>query len=107
LTFTVHACGFYARASLEAADSAENRLDKILRIIEECRFGIHDVSRTEANDEGLPRFNMPLELGLFLGYRRYGTPRDHRKVCLVLDRERGIAPGTIGRRWSSVSDPAG
>jgi len=30
---------------------------------------------------------MPLELGLFLGCRRYGTPRDHRKVCLVLDRE--------------------
>ena len=31
---------------------------------------------------------MPLELGLVLGARRFGTARHKRKVCLVLDSER-------------------
>ena len=88
IVFAVHACGFYARSALEFEDSAENRLDKIMRIIEACRFGIHDISRTELNTAGLPRFNVPLELGLFLGCRRYGTARDRKKICLVLDVER-------------------
>jgi hypothetical protein len=33
-------------------------------------------------------FNMPLELGLFLGAKRYGDPAQKRKKCLVLDVER-------------------
>ncbi|MDP9342367.1 MAG: nucleotide-binding protein [Actinomycetota bacterium] len=85
--FAVHDSGFYARSALEVADSAENRFEKIAAIIKGSRFGIHDISRTESNDEGLPRFNMPLELGLFLGCRRYGSAQDRRKVCLVLDRD--------------------
>ncbi|MBW8302017.1 MAG: hypothetical protein K0M60_20690, partial [Hydrogenophaga sp.] len=36
----------------------------------------------------LPRFNMPLELGLFLGAKRYGDTVQKRKKCLVLDCER-------------------
>ena len=49
---------------------------------------MHDISRTEI-DRGsrLPRFNMPFELGLFLGARRFGGGIQARKVCLVLDRE--------------------
>lgn len=31
---------------------------------------------------------MPLELGLFLGARRFGNAAQSRKKCLVLDRER-------------------
>jgi hypothetical protein len=48
-----------------------------------------DISRTEVDgDPALPRFNMPLELGLFLGARKYGG-RDHRlKSCIIFDRER-------------------
>jgi hypothetical protein len=34
---------------------------------------------------GLPRFNMPLELGLFLGCKRYGAPQQIKKRTLVLD----------------------
>jgi hypothetical protein len=30
---------------------------------------------------------MPLELGLFLGVQRFGTGRQRRKGCLILDRE--------------------
>ena len=88
IVFAVHDCGFRARSALEAIDAGENRLDKIFRIIGECAYGIHDISRTELNSSGLPRFNMPFELGIFLGCRRYGGRNHRTKACLVLDRER-------------------
>lgn len=88
VVFAVHDCGFRARSALEAVDASENRLDKIYRIIGECPFGIHDVSRTELTAEGLPRFNMPFELGIFLGCKQFGGPTQRAKSCLVLDRER-------------------
>lgn len=69
-------------------DGGEPRIGKIQGIIEACRLGIHDISRTELNPAGLPRFNMPLELGLFLGAKRYGSGAQKQKRCLVLDRER-------------------
>lgn len=88
LVFSVIACGFRARCAREAADAAENRIDKIYRIIEQCRYGIHDISRTELDDvNGLPRFNMPLELGIFLGAKRFGGPLQKKKSALVMDRE--------------------
>ena len=89
IVFAVHDCGFVARCALEESNSADVRVSKIESIIGDSRLGIHDVSRTEL-DEGsdLPRFNMPLELGLFLGARRFGTTKQRRKACLVLDRER-------------------
>lgn len=31
---------------------------------------------------------MPLELGMFLGAKRYGNPRQRQKLSLILDRER-------------------
>ncbi|WP_460993990.1 hypothetical protein, partial [Staphylococcus aureus] len=60
----------------------------MLRIIRESRFGIHDISRTESNAEGLPRFNMPFEFGLFVGFRASGAPRPSQKAVLLLDREK-------------------
>jgi hypothetical protein len=60
----------------------------IARIIRDCRLGIHDISRTDLNSRGLPRFNMALELGLFLGAKRFGTRPQTRKSCLVLDRDK-------------------
>ena len=88
IVFTVLRSGFSPRCALEADDSSENRLAKIQAIIEECRFGIHDISRTEVDgDPPLPRFNMPLELGLFFGAKRYGNKDQRTKRALVLDRE--------------------
>ena len=89
IIFTVFDCGFVPRCALEVDDSAEVRIDKIYRIIQESKFGIHDISRTEVNEEGLPRFNMPFELGLFLGAKRFsssGLQKD--KKCLILDKEK-------------------
>lgn len=87
IVFAVHDAGFRARCALEVSNAVENRLAKLLRVIEECRYGVHDLSRTELNASGLPRFNMPLELGLFLGYQKAGNSGQRRKNCLVLDKE--------------------
>ena len=88
VVFTVHDCGFVARCALEDEDGGDVRIQKIQRIIRECKYGIHDVSRTElSKGNRLPRFNMPLELGLFLGARCFGDSGQKRKKCLVLDRE--------------------
>jgi hypothetical protein len=87
LVFAVHDAGFVPRCSLELSDAGEDRLTGIVRLIKDSRFGIHDISRTEPNERGLPRFNMPFELGLFIGCRRYGGAKQRSKMCLVLDRE--------------------
>ncbi len=86
MVFTIHLLGFRVRCSREENDSGNIRLGKILKIIGECRFGIHDISRTELDKHGLPRFNMPFELGVDLGIRRCGNRRFRTKVHLILDR---------------------
>lgn len=88
IVFAIHDCGYIARCALEVDDASEPRIEKISRIIADCRFGIHDISRTEPDaGTGLPRFNMPLELGMFLGAKRYGRAEQKSKVCLILDVE--------------------
>jgi len=81
-------CEFRARCALEVEDSGEVRANKIIRIIKECSLGIHDISRTELSPDGLPRFNMPYELGLFIGCAVFGTAPHKNKRTLVLDKER-------------------
>jgi hypothetical protein len=89
LVFAVHDCGYSARSALEVEDSGQARVEKLLEIIEQSKFGIHDISRAGIDGKTrLARFNMPLELGFFLGAKRFGSPRDREKRCLVLDRER-------------------
>jgi hypothetical protein len=87
IAFAVILCGFRARCALEIDDASQVRIEKLFAIIAECRYGIHDLSRTELDRATrLPRFNMPLELGIFLGAKRFGRGRQRRKVCLILDR---------------------
>ena len=72
MVFAVLACGLIPRCATEADDAGEERLEKILRIIGGCRFSIHDLSRKEPDPvHGLSRFNMPFELGLCLGAKRF------------------------------------
>lgn len=86
IAFAVLDCGFVPRCALEEEDGGEERIRKIKRIIRECQYGIHDISRVEVDSRSrLPRFNMPLELGLFLGAQEYGAGKQKRKRSLVLD----------------------
>lgn len=89
IVYTIHDCGFAARSALEVTDTSQVRIEKISGIIADCKLGVHDISRTDLDRAtGLPRFNMPLELGLFLGAKKFGTGRQKLKNCLVLDVER-------------------
>lgn len=88
IVFTIIRSGFRARCARETDDAAQNRLAKISAIIDECRYGVHDISRTEADGSPpLPRFNMPLELGIFLGVRLLGNRTQKRKRCIIFDNE--------------------
>ena len=101
IVFVVFDCGYVARCTMEIDDASQVRVEKISRIVQESKFGIHDISRTELDSgTGLPRFNMPLELGMFLSAKRFGDDRQKLKVCLVLDRE-------PYRYQSFISDIAG
>lgn len=89
IIFAVIHCGFVIRCARERDDSGETRIAKIVEIIRDSQFGIHDISRVECDEaNGLPRFNMPLELGLFLGAKSFSDlPKQKKKRCLILDSE--------------------
>ncbi len=87
--FTIMDCGFIPRSALESIDSSEIRLEKIYKLIGDSNYGIHDISRVELDKENnLPRFNMPLELGIFLGAKKFGFLEHKLKKCLIIDREK-------------------
>jgi len=89
IVFTVVDCGFVPRCAKEISDATRNRVDKILAAIAECRYGIHDISRTELDEASrLPRFNMPFELGVYFGCRHFGGRKHRDKCSLVLDTEK-------------------
>ena len=57
--------GLVPRATVEIPTS-DRRLDRIVKLIRDCRYSFHDLSRVQL-DRGrppTPRFNMPFELGL-------------------------------------------
>ena len=55
---------------------SQGRLGTIIDLIEQSEFSIHDLSRVEVS-RGVPRFNMPVELGLAL-YRSHASKGKHR-----------------------------
>jgi hypothetical protein len=88
IVFTVYDIGFVARCALEADDAGEFRLSKIVRIIEDCPYGIHDISSVKLGaGTKLPRFNMPFEVGLYLGCKFFGTEVQKKKGSLIIDSE--------------------
>jgi hypothetical protein len=85
--FTVVRSGFTPRCARESDDGGEVRFEKICRIISGCPYAVRDISKTEPDaDSGLPRFNMPFELGLFLGAKRFGGRPHRQKKSLIFDR---------------------
>ena len=88
LIFAVRHMNLVPRSALDPSDAGQPRFDKILDLIENCKYSIHDISRTEVDPHhGLPRFNVPFELGLDLGCKRYGK-HSEPKTALILDVDR-------------------
>ena len=93
--------GLKPRIATERSDAGESRINKILGLIQSSRYSIHDLCRCQARDEGeYYRLNMPFELGLDFGCRRYGGGRLATKVILVLEEQRY-------RYQAAISDLAG
>lgn len=64
---------------------AESRIDKIIKMIKECDFGIHDISKVYLPEKDtLPRYNMPFELGLDFMLKHSSETRNK---LLILDGE--------------------
>jgi hypothetical protein len=53
------------------------RLDRIFDLIQTCRYSVHDLSRVQLDltPPRTPRFNMPFELGLAIGWAKINWQR--------------------------------
>lgn len=93
--------GFNPRIATERNDSAENRLRKICELVEESKFSIHDLSRSQARGVGdYFRLNMPFELGVGYGCKQfYGEDRTTKKILILEERKY--------RHQAAISDLAG
>ena len=79
---------FTPRIALERLDSGEARINKIIAMVTESRYAIHDLSRLQAERAGeFYRLNMPFELGVDVGCRLFKQGRWATKKCLVLEAE--------------------
>ena len=99
--FCIVRFGLKPRIATERSDAGESRISKILDLIQSSRYSIHDLCRCQARDEGeYYRLNMPFELGLDFGCRRYRAGPLSTKVILVLEEQRY-------RYQAAISDLAG
>lgn len=103
IIFTVSSSGYRVRCALEESDAGDMRFAKLCRLIDQSERSIHDLSRIELGDQGLPRFNMPFEFGLFVGAQRFGGRTHRRKTSLAMIREKNKLPAYLSD--VSGSDP--
>lgn len=78
--------GYIPRLTLEIADSGQLRLEKIIDIIKDCRYGIHDLSIVKSKKaKEFARMNMPFELGIDYGLRKSNIKPLDSKQFLILE----------------------
>lgn len=84
--FCVVYFGFTPRLANERLENGENRLEKIVSLIDCSKYSIHDLSKCKASEEGeFLRMNMPFEYGMDLGFRRIGRPHHREKKHLIFE----------------------
>jgi len=61
----------------------DRRLNRIIQLIQSCRYSIHDLSRVELSSapSAAPRFNMPLELGMTITWEILNPDQHTWFVC--------------------------
>lgn len=74
----------------QTTDSGAVRIDRIVNLIKNSKYSIHDLSRMVAKEAGqISRFNMPFELGLDIGIRAASRrSRLSTKQNLIIDLDR-------------------
>jgi len=89
MLFTLVYVGLMPRLASEKSDSLEQRIEKILRLIKECKYSIHDLSRLKSERaKEFSRLNMPFELGIEYGCRRTANNHLRTKRSLILEKKR-------------------
>ena len=90
------AFGLIPRATLEIPTS-QRRLERILKLIQECAYSIHDLSRVQldARAPRVPRFNMPFELGLAVAQ----NVRNRQETWYVCE----TVPHRVGKSLSDLN----
>lgn len=84
LVFSICYYGFIPRISLENSDSGQQRLEKIIKLMEESRYSIHDLSRLQAKSRNeFYRLNMPFELGIDYGLRRFNSKYSDKRSLIL------------------------
>jgi len=84
----IAAFGLDPRATLELT-GGERRLDRIFKLMEACRYSFHDLSlvKLDRKRPATPRFNMPFELGLVVGWQK-AAPSTHDWFVFESSRHR-------------------
>jgi hypothetical protein len=90
ILFSCYACGVAPRTALQDRADGVLRFERLAVLVDHCEFGVHDLSRIEPDTLGRPRFNMPFELGFFLGAKHFGGRRQRTKRTLVLVRDKHV-----------------
>lgn len=89
MVFCIVRAGLEPRLASERLEGGESRLEKILELIETCRFSIHDLSRSISSAAGeAQRMNMPFELGLDMGRRRAPDVQTNNKKFLIFEKNK-------------------
>ncbi len=90
------AFGLIPRATLEIPTS-QRRLERILKLIQECAYSIHDLSRVQLDAKAprVPRFNMPFELGLAVAH----NVRNRQETWYVCE----TVPHRVGKSLSDLN----
>lgn len=89
VAFCIIDLGFAPRLAPENADNSASRLERIIELIRDSKYGIHDLSRSKAAAGGeFSRLNMPFELGIDHASSRFGGTELQHKAILVLEETR-------------------
>lgn len=89
IAFCIVDLGFFPRLAPENADNSASRLERIVDLIRNSKFGIHDLSRCKSRSAGeYARLNMPFELGIDYGCARFGDGLLATKSILILEEAR-------------------
>lgn len=82
MLFVARFYGLEIKIASSDLDSKSNRLARIIALMKESKYSVHDLSKMKSNQEGeYYRMNMPFELGL-----DYGIGGDE-KVFLIFENE--------------------
>ena len=79
----IYICEYFGYTPIFAAsdESSSDRMDNIVKCIQESNYAIHDISKIH---ETIPRYNMPFELGM---YYMHIKENGKKKRMLILEGE--------------------